>query len=504
MICSNYLLRQCARLSVLLILAMTPVFQSCSSDNIVEPELETGNALVEINSVVEILLERGFDLEDIVEFDKFYLVEDDMVFSKDIEDYMQHDSRTHYHYDNLLSNNYLGLNTINVFSELPFGPFDPSGNDWGIAVQQAINAWNAIPNSCITFQQVGNPAQAHIRIVDGSQLGLQQWQFGWAGQPSAAGAPFHTIWINLQYPVSAATPNGPIANTTAFQKRNIIAHELGHCIGFAHTDVNNGNAISGTLGTDPTSIMADNLNFLNNSTVISNMDQSALISLYGNAGNCMGSNNNPPLFNINLDPISVFCYPNTFSVSGDYFSGLLGATTVQLSLRELTGGLSAFQPIAQGNFTNGSFAFNDIDLDNIPGFTFNPGSDYIARATMTNLSQGPVHSGTRDLIYDECIIVCQNACDLQAPVIEFTGSPNFPNEPAYFCADQDIFNDPCSNNFTFEWRINGFNLVVSDDVCYETQHVNLVEVCLTIHYRHPITNEIQCSYTECVDTEPYW
>ena len=62
MICSNYLLRQCARLSVLLILAMTPVFQSCSSDNIVEPELETGNALVEINSVVEILLERGFDV----------------------------------------------------------------------------------------------------------------------------------------------------------------------------------------------------------------------------------------------------------------------------------------------------------------------------------------------------------------------------------------------------------------------------------------------------------
>lgn len=423
--------------------------------NTIDPVGELPLDNVVMSDMVKKLIAKGYKLDRIQEFEDYYLVEDDLLFAKDMELNTPDANARNYYGNQLVSSNYIGNgNVIRVFSTLP-GPtgFGGVGTTWDEAVDPALAAWNSIPNACVIFQRTLDPNQADITIVNGAALPLGASYFGRSGQPLPSGAPFHTVWINMQYPNGTATTNGAIANTSLIQKRNIIAHELGHCIGFKHTDVGAGNPVPGTASPDPHSLMRDNLDFEFNTTVFSFSDQVAVRFLYG-SGNCVRTDP-PPSVSIDLDPIPAFCFPATFNASGTYNSGIQGATTIELQVMEITGGLSFWQTIAVSQPTGGTFSFTNIDLGNVLGFTFNPNNPYNIRAAITN--PGSAVSTTQNLAFDDCSTdPCQSMCEAISGAIQVQNNGFFSYT---FTVAQSVLNDPCAAEFTFEWNHRQTNSV---------------------------------------------
>ncbi len=92
------------------------------------------------------------------------------------------------------------------------------------AVDAAIARYNALPATYrLRFSRVASTAAANITVSNVSGVSY----IASAGFPSG-GNPFNSIRFNTTY----ATWN---ANTLA----SVLAHEMGHCIGFRHTDYAN-------------------------------------------------------------------------------------------------------------------------------------------------------------------------------------------------------------------------------------------------------------------------
>lgn len=92
---------------------------------------------------------------------------------------------------------------------------------WSTALNTALSRYNTL-GLRITFRRV--TSGANISIVNGSGGFLAS-----AGFPTSAGNPYHRIVLN------GSAVAGQPQNTVA----TILAHEIGHCIGFRHTDYMN-------------------------------------------------------------------------------------------------------------------------------------------------------------------------------------------------------------------------------------------------------------------------
>lgn len=136
--------------------------------------------------------------------------------------------------------------TVRVDASIPAGG---GVDDWRAAVQTAVAAWNAVPLTTAQFVYT-TAATADITFVaDGG--GLPNPRLAEATLPSG-GRPGATILVNLD-----AASNRTF---TMSQKTHAAAHELGHTIGFRHTnwDALGESArihIPGTPDTDPDSVM---------------------------------------------------------------------------------------------------------------------------------------------------------------------------------------------------------------------------------------------------------
>jgi hypothetical protein len=93
------------------------------------------------------------------------------------------------------------------------------------ALDVAIARYNA-ENLSLTFQRVSSGANISIVRANGNYLAS-------AGFPTSTGNPYSQVKIN-----SRAIGNGS-SSTFINYVATIIAHELGHCIGFRHTDYMN-------------------------------------------------------------------------------------------------------------------------------------------------------------------------------------------------------------------------------------------------------------------------
>jgi hypothetical protein len=92
------------------------------------------------------------------------------------------------------------------------------------ALDEAILRYNA-ENLEVTFQRVTTGAD--INVVAYYQVSST---LGSAGFPTSAGDPYHEVKMNTyHYSNSTGTTNVNYIST-------IMAHEIGHCIGFRHTD----------------------------------------------------------------------------------------------------------------------------------------------------------------------------------------------------------------------------------------------------------------------------
>ncbi|HEY0680413.1 MAG TPA: M57 family metalloprotease [Chitinophagaceae bacterium] len=103
--------------------------------------------------------------------------------------------------------------TVSISSRLPVS--------YVAALDEALARYNA-QNLLITFQRVSSGASISIVKAGGNFLAS-------AGFPTSGGDPYGQIKVN-----SSAIGNQPQATVAT-----ILAHEIGHCIGFRHTDYMN-------------------------------------------------------------------------------------------------------------------------------------------------------------------------------------------------------------------------------------------------------------------------
>lgn len=188
---------------------------SCKKDGKAFPE--------EISQTVkDKIFALGFSTMNAQKIDEGWLVEGDIVLSESDLDripqmkFLRIAGNEQYRTFNLITGLPRTL-TVSLSSKLP--------SNYGPALDEAIRRYNA-ENLQLHFQRVSGNADINLMKVNGNFLAT-------SGFPSSSGIPYGTIKINPGFIGSGN--NSSFINYLA----TIMAHEIGHCIGFRHTDYMN-------------------------------------------------------------------------------------------------------------------------------------------------------------------------------------------------------------------------------------------------------------------------
>jgi hypothetical protein len=211
--------------SLTMLLLSSMVITSCQNDAdpvispTIDPVMSNSNPANESDPFVIKLTKMGFELKNIEEFKDYYLVEGDIIFDKSKKNITGKPNQ--YYTNSLVGMNKINNITVRMDSSMPTSGVD----DWRTAVNSAITYWNGIPGSRVNFIFTTN-ATADITITSDNGF-LKDNTIAAAGFPSNSN-PGVSIMINLDFSSNISVLEG--------QKSYNIVHELGHCIGFRHTN----------------------------------------------------------------------------------------------------------------------------------------------------------------------------------------------------------------------------------------------------------------------------
>lgn len=202
-------------------------FQGCQKDSTID------TAQVD-QSVIDRLIEMGFNPDGIVIVPQGYRIENDIIIRP--EDLARNvgvsvnikDTKKQYSTNNLVTTNGGRVITIYAAEESTVRGKKTPGYSVGMiaGLDEAIRRYNALPID-ISFQRVTSSG-ADIVMTRLSKGEERQGILGSAGFPTASGDPYGEIKMSGILESSYGLGTDGIAT--------IIAHEMGHCIGFRHTD----------------------------------------------------------------------------------------------------------------------------------------------------------------------------------------------------------------------------------------------------------------------------
>jgi Dual-action HEIGH metallo-peptidase len=206
---------------VFLVMIALPAIISCSKQ-----VKQTNDEISQ--SVITQIHELGFSTNDIQKVDEGYLVEGDIILTeaslneKPASPLLRIAEVEQYNTFNLVTG---GAHTITVSTG---GKVNASLSS---AIDAAIARYNN-ENLLLSFQRVASGGDINIKIVNGGTF------IASSGFPSG-GNPFPEIQFNRKF-----------QNNSSGFLTTVIAHEMGHCIGFRHTDYMNRSFSCGTGGNE--------------------------------------------------------------------------------------------------------------------------------------------------------------------------------------------------------------------------------------------------------------
>ncbi|HEX2609287.1 MAG TPA: M57 family metalloprotease [Flavisolibacter sp.] len=208
--------------SVLLVSTLSLVFVACKKDTKeVKAEEVSESTLAQIKAL-------GFSNQNVQKVDGGYLVEGDILLSSE-------DLSTQANSPELVIANEEHYRTNNLVNPSTYPTIKVALNNsssqhqaaFSAALDEAIRRYNT-ENLRVKFQRVSSGA--NVTVVAFYEVSNT---LGSSGFPTSSGAPYSQVRMNT-YWYSTGT-----GSTNINYIGTIMAHELGHCIGFRHTDYMN-------------------------------------------------------------------------------------------------------------------------------------------------------------------------------------------------------------------------------------------------------------------------
>lgn len=193
------------------------VFYSCQKDKTIE-----SSTPVVTQETLSRIAELGFSTYGVTVHEEGYLVEGDIVITQEMlqkgTDYklLRMANTEQYRTTNLVKSLPRNI-TIRVDSRLP--------SRYITCTDAMIARYNA-RNLQITFSRVTSGGNIVLTKSNRNAQYLAS-----SGFPSSGGAPYNSVIVNSTYLENNAWDNNSVTS--------ILAHEVGHCIGFRHTDYYN-------------------------------------------------------------------------------------------------------------------------------------------------------------------------------------------------------------------------------------------------------------------------
>lgn len=222
------------------ILLLSSIISSCKKEMpSAQPKAEDENALS-----VAYFVKKGYKAEDIVFKDGNFIIQSDIVISREeVQARIKNEGNPGSPQTEHWRSNYIIAAPYHKNVRLYIEPTVTA--QWKTAVQGAIANWNNMPGQGTTIE-LGMSITTSATAYD-TRVFMGYENANWIARaylPASSGKPGVSVEINSKY-----------NSMSASQKLFAITHELGHTIGFMHTNQTSGVFIPGTATVDANSVM---------------------------------------------------------------------------------------------------------------------------------------------------------------------------------------------------------------------------------------------------------